>query len=100
MLSVLDIVSDIILFFDYLNLGGEEIKEHVLLNDTSAIEDQTDRMLGNITTRSCTIINTTCSEEGLMISCMYSKPWNGVGTLQVKMIDLLNAWQSTLCDQF
>ena len=81
MLSVLDIVSDITLFFDYL-LGREYITEYVLLNDTSAIEDQTDRMLGNITTRSCTIMNTTCREEGpLMISCKYSQPWNAVYTL-------------------
>ena len=81
MLSVLDIVSDIILFFDYLHLGREKIKEYVLLNDTSAMEDQTNWDIGNITVRSCTIINTTCSEEGLMISCKIRKPWCAIGTL-------------------
>jgi len=51
LLSVLDIVCDIILFFDYL-LGREEITEYVLLNDTLAMEDQTNRIFGNITTQS------------------------------------------------
>ena len=46
------------------------------------MEDQTNRILGNITIRSCTIINTTCSEEGpVMISCKYSSPWNAICTL-------------------
>ena len=54
--SVLDVASDIILFFYFL-LGGEYIKEYVLLNDTTAMEDQTNRILGNITIRSCTIMN-------------------------------------------
>ena len=64
--SVLDVASDMVLFFDYL-LGGEYIKEYVLLNDTTAMEDQTNRILGNITIRSCTIMNRTCSEEGVII---------------------------------
>ena len=54
--SVLDVASDMVLFFDYL-LGGEDIEECIFLNDTTAMEDQTNRILGNITIRSCTIIN-------------------------------------------
>ena len=69
-----------VLFFDYL-LGGEYIKEYVLLNDTTAMEDQTNRILGNITIRSCTIINRTCSEAGLMISCKKNDPWFAILTL-------------------
>ena len=44
--SVLDIVCDIILFFDYL-LGREDITEFVSFNDTTAVEDQINRFLGN-----------------------------------------------------
>ena len=69
-----------ILFFDYL-LGGEDITKYVLSDDTEAMEDQTNRFLGNITTRSCTIINTTCNEEGLMISCKKKDPWFAILTL-------------------
>ena len=46
------------------------------------MEDQTNRFLGNITIRSCTIINTTCSEEGaLMIACKKNDPWFAILTL-------------------
>ena len=71
-----------VLFFDYL-LGGEAITENVLLNDTTAMEDQTNRILGNITIRSCTIMNTSCSEEGLSlkISCKKNDPWFAILTL-------------------
>ena len=69
-----------VLFFDYL-LGGEYIKEYVLLNDTTAMEDQTNRILGNITIRSCTIMNRTCSEEGVIISCKKNDPWWAIWTL-------------------
>ena len=78
--SVLDIVCDMILFFDYL-LGREDITELVSSNDTTAVEDQINRFLGNITTRSCTIINTTYSEEDLMISCKKNDPWFAILTL-------------------
>ena len=78
--SVLDVASDMVLFFDYL-LGGEYIKEYVLLNDTTAMEDQTNRILGNITIRSCTIMNRTCSEEGVIISCKKNDPWWAIWTL-------------------
>ena len=82
--SVLDIVCDMILFFDYL-LGGEDITEYALSNDTiaMAMEDQTNRILGNITIRSCTIVNTSCSEEGLSlkISCKKKDPWFAILTL-------------------
>ena len=78
--SVLDIVSDIMLFFDYL-LGREDIAEHVMFNDTSSVEDQANRILGNITIQSCTILNTTCSEEGLVISCKKKEPWYAIFTL-------------------
>ena len=82
LLSVLDIVSDITLFFDYL-LGREYITEYVLdvlSNDTSL--DRTNRMLGNMTTWSCTIMNTTCSEEGpVMIACKWRDPWWAIFTL-------------------
>ena len=80
MYSVLDIVFDMILFYEYL-LGGEDITKYVLLNDTTAMEDQRNRFLGNFTIRSCTIINTTCSEEGLKISCKKSDPWFAILTL-------------------
>ena len=79
--SVLDIVCDMILFFDYL-LGGENQTEYVLSNNTSAMVNQTNRILGNITTRSCTIINTTCGEEGaVIISCKKNDPWFAIFTL-------------------
>ena len=81
MVSVLDIVSDTMLFFDYL-LGREDITEHVLFNDTSSVEDQTNRILGNITIQSCTIMNTACSEEGsLMFLCKKKNPWFAIFTL-------------------
>ena len=78
--SVLDIVCDLILFFDYL-LGEEDLTAYALSNDTSAMEDQTNRILGNLTIRSCRIINTTCSEEDLMISCKKRDPWFAILTL-------------------
>ena len=78
--SVLDIVCDMNLFFDYL-LGEEDLTEYVMSNDTIAMEDQTNRILGNITIRSCTIINTSCSEEGLKISCKKNDPWFAILTL-------------------
>ena len=69
------------ILFDYL-LGGEYIKEYVLLNDTTAMEDQTNRILGNITTRSCTIMNRTEAEEGIIIiSCKKIDPWFAILTL-------------------
>ena len=77
--SVLDIVSDITLFFDYL-LGREYITEYVFSNDTSL--DPTNRILGNITIWSCTMMNTTCSEEGpMMIACKWRDPWWAIFTL-------------------
>ena len=81
--SVLDIVSDMILFFDYL-LGEEDLTEYALSNnDTKAMEDQTNRILGNITIQSCIIIKTSCSEEGLSlkISCKKKEPWFAILTL-------------------
>ena len=81
LLSVLDIVCDIILFFDYL-LVREYIIEDVWPYDTSVMEDQTNRILGNITIWSCKIMNTTCSEEDpVMIVCKARNLWFAILTL-------------------